>query len=99
MADSLRDDGLVWLEEPVWPPEDCDGLARGAPASASRSRLARTSPGGFGFKSLIDAGAIDIAQPSVTKIGGIGEMLRGDRSVPRPKASRSRRTARISDRA
>ena len=30
----------------------------------------------FGFKSLIEAGAIDIAQPSVTKIGGIGEMLR-----------------------
>ena len=32
--------------------------------------------GVFGFQSLIDAGAIDIAQPSVTKIGGIGEMLR-----------------------
>ena len=29
----------------------------------------------FGFKSLIEAGALDIAQPSVTKIGGIGEML------------------------
>jgi L-alanine-DL-glutamate epimerase-like enolase superfamily enzyme len=30
----------------------------------------------FGFKTLIEAGAIDIAQPSVSKIGGIGEMLR-----------------------
>ena len=30
----------------------------------------------FGFKSLIDAGALDIAQPSVTKMGGIGELLR-----------------------
>jgi len=32
--------------------------------------------GMFGFKSLIEAGAIDIAQPSVSKIGGIGETIR-----------------------
>ncbi|MGC1940981.1 MAG: enolase C-terminal domain-like protein, partial [Pseudolabrys sp.] len=32
--------------------------------------------GVFGFQSLIEAEAIDIAQPSVTKIGGIGEMLK-----------------------
>ena len=38
MADALRDDGLLWLEEPVWPPEDCDGLARVAPARHSDCR-------------------------------------------------------------
>jgi L-alanine-DL-glutamate epimerase-like enolase superfamily enzyme len=32
--------------------------------------------GVFGFQSLMDANAIDIAQPSVTKIGGVGEVLR-----------------------
>jgi D-galactarolactone cycloisomerase len=75
MADSLADDGLMWLEEPVWPPEDCAGLAqvrhRGIAISAGENVA-----GLFGFKSLIEAGAIDIAQPSVTKIGGIGETLR-----------------------
>jgi L-alanine-DL-glutamate epimerase-like enolase superfamily enzyme len=75
MADSLAADGLMWLEEPVFPPEDCEGLAqiraRGIPISAGENVA-----GVFGFKSLIEAGAIDIAQPSVTKIGGIGEMLR-----------------------
>ncbi len=75
MADSLVDDGLMWLEEPVWPPEDCEGLARvrdcGIPISAGENVA-----GVFGFKSLIEAGAIDIAQPSVSKIGGIGETLR-----------------------
>jgi D-galactarolactone cycloisomerase len=75
MADALRDDGLAWLEEPVFPPEDCLGLARvrqrGIPISAGENVA-----GVFGFQSLIDAKAIDIAQPSVTKIGGIGEMLR-----------------------
>ena len=75
MADSLAGDGLMWLEEPVWPPEDCDGLARvrecGIPISAGENVA-----GMFGFKSLIEAGAIDIAQPSVSKIGGIGETIR-----------------------
>jgi L-alanine-DL-glutamate epimerase-like enolase superfamily enzyme len=75
MAASLAGDGLAWLEEPVWPPEDCDGLASvreyGIPISAGENVA-----GVFGFKSLIEAGAIDIAQPSVAKIGGIGEMVR-----------------------
>ena len=75
MADHFAPDDLLWLEEPVWPPEDVDGLAqvrqRGIPIAAGENVA-----GVFGFKSLIGAGAIDIAQPSVTKIGGIGEMLR-----------------------
>jgi len=73
MAMSLRDDDLLWLEEPVWPPEDVDALADvrdlGIPIAAGEN-----TAGLFGFKSLIEAGAIDIAQPSVTKVGGIGEM-------------------------
>ena len=75
MAQSLQGDGLMWLEEPVFPPEDCHGLAAirkvGIPIAAGENVA-----GVFGFQSLIEAGAIDIAQPSVTKIGGIGEVLR-----------------------
>lgn len=75
MADALADDDLLWLEEPVFPPEDVAGMAlvraRGIPVSAGENVA-----GLFGFKTLIEAGAIDIAQPSVTKIGGIAEMVR-----------------------
>jgi L-alanine-DL-glutamate epimerase-like enolase superfamily enzyme len=75
MAASLQGDGLLWLEEPVWPPEDVDGLASvreiGIPIAAGENVA-----GLFGFKSLIEAQAIDIAQPSVTKVGGIGEMIK-----------------------
>jgi D-galactarolactone cycloisomerase len=75
MALALRKDDLLWLEEPVWPPEDVHGLASvrdcGIPIAAGEN-----TAGLFGFKSLIEAGAIDIAQPSVTKIGGIGEMVK-----------------------
>jgi D-galactarolactone cycloisomerase len=74
MAASLAGDGLVWLEEPVWPPEDARGLAsvraQGIPISAGENVA-----GIQGFKNLIEAGAIDIAQPSVTKIGGVSEMV------------------------
>ncbi|HEV7266431.1 MAG TPA: mandelate racemase/muconate lactonizing enzyme family protein [Falsiroseomonas sp.] len=74
MAASLAGDGLLWLEEPVWPPEDSEGLAslrrHGIPLTAGEN-----TAGLFGFRALMQAGAIDIAQPSVTKIGGIGEMV------------------------
>lgn len=75
MAASLVEDGLMWLEEPVWPPEDVGSLASvrayGIPIAAGENVA-----GLFGFKTLIDADAIDIAQPSVTKVGGIAEMLK-----------------------
>lgn len=75
IATSLQDTDLMWLEEPVWPPEDCTGLARvrrcGVPIAAGENVA-----GVHGFQSLIRAGAIDFAQPSVTKIGGIGEVVK-----------------------
>ncbi len=75
MAQSLKEDGLLWLEEPVYPPEDVHGLAEIRTHGIAIAAGENTA-GVFGFQSLIDAGAIDIAQPSVTKIGGIGEVLR-----------------------
>lgn len=73
MARDLKDDGLYWLEEPVWPPEDHAGLAtvrqEGVAIAAGEN-----AAGLFDFKSLFDARAVDVAQPSVTKVGGITEM-------------------------
>jgi D-galactarolactone cycloisomerase len=75
MAASLAGDGLAWLEEPVFPPEDVHGLASvrraGVPIAAGENVA-----GLYGFKALLEAGAIDIAQPSVTKVGGVTEMVR-----------------------
>ncbi len=68
-ARALEPYRLLWIEEPIWPPEDLDALARirretGAPLAAGENattiaeigRLLRT---------------ISFAQPSVTKIGGV----------------------------
>ena len=65
---------LRWLEEPVWPPEDYAGLARVRAAlriSIASGENEGTAPG---FAALLAAGAADIVQPSMTKVGGIGEM-------------------------
>ena len=65
---------LTWLEEPVWPPDDVAGLAEvrrvGVPVSAGEN-----AAGVEGIKALLEQQAIDIVQPSVAKIGGIGAML------------------------
>jgi L-alanine-DL-glutamate epimerase-like enolase superfamily enzyme len=73
MANAFKPFNLYWLEEPVWPPEDHAGLARvrktGVPIAAGEN-----AAGLHDFRHMFEAGALDIAQPSMTKIGGIGEM-------------------------
>jgi D-galactarolactone cycloisomerase len=65
---------LRWLEEPVWPAEDYAGLAR-VRAALSMSIACGENEGTVpGFAALLTAGAADIVQPSMTKVGGIGEM-------------------------
>src|SRR5205823_8366919 len=73
MAKAFEPLNLHWLEEPVWPPEDHHGLARVRQAGATLA-AGENAAGLHDFRSMFDAGAIDIAQPSVTKIGGIPEM-------------------------
>jgi L-alanine-DL-glutamate epimerase-like enolase superfamily enzyme len=75
MAHAFKPFNLYWLEEPVWPPEDHDGLAQvrqvGVPIAAGEN-----AAGAHDFRHMFAVGALDIAQPSMTKIGGIGEMRR-----------------------
>src|SRR5207249_4796774 len=65
---------LRWLEEPVWPPEDYPGLARVRAALRIPLACGENEATVFGIRAIIDAGAADIVQPSVTKVGGILEM-------------------------
>jgi D-galactarolactone cycloisomerase len=67
---------LRWLEEPVWPPEDYPGLARVRAALEIPIASGENDATAFGARDLLAAGAADIVQPSVTKVGGLGEMRR-----------------------
>ena len=75
MARAMRGLDLHWLEEPVWPPEDFAGLAalraEGVPIAAGENMASPTE-----FMHAFEARALDIAQPSVTKIGGVSESRR-----------------------
>ena len=69
----LSPHGLEWFEEPVFPPEDAAGLravreACGIPIAAGENCCFATQ-----FAALFDAQAVQYAQPSVTKVGGITE--------------------------
>ena len=75
MANELEDLDLTWLEEPVWPPGDHEGLSRvrlegGIPIAAGEN-----AAGLHDFRTAFEAGAQDIAQPSITKIGGPSAMI------------------------
>jgi D-galactarolactone cycloisomerase len=75
MARRMREFNLTWLEEPVMPPGDHAGLARvrregGVPIAAGEN-----AAGLHDFLDQFNAGAIDVAQPSVIKIGGPSAML------------------------
>ncbi len=73
MARKLEPLELKWLEEPVWPPEDHRGLARvqdrGGIATAAGENAMLPE-----FRSMLEAGAITYAQPSVTKVGGVTQL-------------------------
>jgi D-galactarolactone cycloisomerase len=73
MVEALKPCRLHWLEEPVWPPEDHRGLAQ-VRAAGTRLAAGENAAGALDFRNMFAVGAIDIAQPSVTKIGGICEM-------------------------
>ena len=76
VAKAVKPYDLMWLEEPIYPPEDFKALARvrregGIAVSAGENAMSPTD-----FRAMFEAGAVDYAQPSVTKIGGISEMMR-----------------------
>jgi D-galactarolactone cycloisomerase len=66
----LRELGLKWIEEPVWPPEDFRAAkeisASGVPVAIGENVLTPTD-----FARLIEGRSVDYVQPSVAKIGGI----------------------------
>jgi D-galactarolactone cycloisomerase len=71
-----RDHDLHWLEEPVFPPEDFRairevGAASGIPIASGENLCFATQ-----FAAMFEARAVQYAQPSVTKLGGITEFLK-----------------------
>jgi L-alanine-DL-glutamate epimerase-like enolase superfamily enzyme len=62
---------LAWFEEPVWPPEDYRGLAEVSAALDTPVAAGENEGLAQGFADIIAQRAVDILQPSMTKVGGL----------------------------
>jgi L-alanine-DL-glutamate epimerase-like enolase superfamily enzyme len=76
LAEELREFHLKWLEEPVWPPENYDGLAElrrteGIPIASGENAGTLIE-----LDRLLRAGAVDFVQPSPAKMGGVTEICK-----------------------
>ena len=75
-AHDCRAAAPLFLEEPVWPPEDFAALhlvrEQGGLAVAAGENACTVHQ----FQQMMEAGAVDYAQPSVIKVGGITEYLK-----------------------
>ncbi|PSQ15144.1 L-rhamnonate dehydratase [Halobacteriales archaeon QS_8_69_26] len=73
MVQRLEPYDLAWVEEPVIP-DDVDGyaevrVASDVPISGGEHEFTR-----WGHRDLLEAGAVDVLQPDVHRVGGITEM-------------------------
>lgn len=69
----LKQYDLYWLEEPIFPPEDYPTLARlqdetGVPIAAGENACTA-----FEFSAMFEARSVSVAQPNVTRVGGVTE--------------------------
>ena len=66
----------MFLEEPIWPPEDFSGLARVRSKGGIDIAAGENACTEYQFRQMLTAGAVSHAQPSVIKVGGITEFLK-----------------------
>lgn len=76
MTLKLRQYDMHWLEEPIFPPEDFAAIARLREGTGVAMAAGENLCTSFQFRDMFAAGAVDYAQPSVTKVGGITEFLK-----------------------
>jgi L-alanine-DL-glutamate epimerase-like enolase superfamily enzyme len=76
VGDAMAEFGVHWLEEPVWPPENFDGLAEVRSNGLCPVAAGENASTAWEFQQMLRAGAVDWAQPSVSKVGGVTEFLK-----------------------
>ena len=74
-AHSCRDAAPMFIEEPVWPPEDFATLAEVRTKGGLNVAAGENACTVHQFRQMMQAGAVSHAQPSVIKVGGISEYL------------------------
>jgi L-alanine-DL-glutamate epimerase-like enolase superfamily enzyme len=76
MVKKLEAFNLVWIEEPIWPPEDYTGLSQVAKETTTPLAAGENCISHLDFHHLWESGAATYLQPSIIKIGGVSEILK-----------------------
>ena len=76
MAKNFSKYNILWLEEPINPPEDYDGMRDIRQQTGVRIASGENACTVFQFQHMIEKNAVDYTQPSVTKVGGVTEFLK-----------------------
>src|SRR5690606_39293670 len=74
-AKHLKARSMAWLEEPIRPPDDLPRLAALRKETGMTIAAGENASGIQGLLLHFALGSVDVAQPSVAKIGGISGML------------------------
>jgi D-galactarolactone cycloisomerase len=75
MGKVLADNRVFWFEEP-FPPEELDSFVALRPRLTVPLAAGENEFGLQGFREILRAGAVDIAQPDACRTGGITESMR-----------------------
>jgi L-alanine-DL-glutamate epimerase-like enolase superfamily enzyme len=67
---------LLWIEEPIWPPEDFASLAALRHATGVATAIGENASNALDFKKMLADDCVDYVQPSVIKIGGLTPLWR-----------------------
>jgi L-alanine-DL-glutamate epimerase-like enolase superfamily enzyme len=68
---AMAPSNLLWVEEPIWPPEDFASLAALRKRTGVATAAGENATGVLDFRKMIAAEAVDYVQPSVVKLGGL----------------------------
>lgn len=74
MARAMKPYDITWLEEPITPPDDYESLAALRAQSGVPIAIGENLGNPNDVRWLAKAGAVDIVQPSVVKLGGISDV-------------------------
>jgi L-alanine-DL-glutamate epimerase-like enolase superfamily enzyme len=73
---AMKPSSPLWVEEPIWPPDDFAALAALRQATGVPMAAGENACGVTEFRDMVASGAVDYAQPSVIKIGGLTNFAR-----------------------
>jgi L-alanine-DL-glutamate epimerase-like enolase superfamily enzyme len=73
---AMKGSNPYWVEEPVYPPEDFEGLADLRKKTGVALGMGENATSWHDFRTMVATGAADFVQPSIVKMGGISALSR-----------------------